>query len=246
MTNMLLVLVGLRQAVASDNEDNALNHDRAYWKNQARWARRDWPSLYELSPAERLQKVLDYVPSVDVSAASALSQYESLGELFSASSLSLASEFSESFAGFIEALSFLYLAANVEQAKRTVVHRQKRIVVDLIQQLSGYSSEEQVFVISFDSKGRMSFCDLVAHGLPNEVQIDPVALVRQAIARGAASIVIAHNHPSGDTEPSEADLNLTREMAELCNGLKIVFLDHIIVGRGKSLSIANQDPFLFD
>lgn len=232
--------------MASNNEDNALEHKKAYRKNQSRWARRDWPSLYELSPAERLQKVLDFVASVDVDAASALSQFESLGELFSTSSQSLSSEFSQTFADFIESLSFLYLAANVEQAKRTVVHRQNRIVVDLIQQLSGYSPEEQIFVISFDAKGRMSFCDLVARGLPNEVVIDPAALVRQAIARGAASIVIAHNHPSGDTEPSESDLALTKAVAELCNSLKILFLDHIIVGRGKSLAIASRDPFLFD
>ena len=59
--------------------------------------------------------------------------------------------------------------------------------------------------------------------------------VKRAMAHGATAIIIVHNHPSGDPTPSQADVKLTRELAEAGRHMKVMVHDHIIIGsQGRS------------
>jgi DNA repair protein RadC len=70
-------------------------------------------------------------------------------------------------------------------------------------------------------------------------------LFRYAMASGGVGIVLVHNHPSGDPEPSLEDLKLTREVLKAANIMDIEFLDHLVVADGGYTSIRSQNPSIW-
>ena len=72
----------------------------------------------------------------------------------------------------------------------------------------------------------------ISRGTVNESLAAPREIFRPAIIHSAYAFVLVHNHPSGDTSPSEADLQLTKRVAAAAQILQIKFLDHVIVGQG--------------
>lgn len=77
-------------------------------------------------------------------------------------------------------------------------------------------------------------------GTIDAVPFVPREIIGRALELGATSIIIAHNHPSGDPKPSPRDLECTRLLAQLCHGMDISFLDHVIVGRGSFVSLRRE------
>ena len=92
--------------------------------------------------------------------------------------------------------------------------------------------EERVFVLPMDANGRMLAKPiLVSVGHEDgTAAIEAGAIFREALKAGAEEIIVAHNHPSGDPTPSKADIAATKELKDLASRLKVVFLDHIIIG----------------
>lgn len=74
----------------------------------------------------------------------------------------------------------------------------------------------------------------------------PRAICRAALRAGAASVVVAHNHPSGDPTPSAADVAVTRRIAAACRSVDVPLVDHLIVtADGRWCSLRRDDPELF-
>jgi len=98
-------------------------------------------------------------------------------------------------------------------------------------------SKEQFFVLSFDVRNRFIEVDEISSGTLTASLVHPRETFEAAIRRHAASIIVAHNHPSGDSEPSEDDIKITRRLYEAGKILAIELLDHIIftIGSHKSL-----------
>jgi DNA repair protein RadC len=71
--------------------------------------------------------------------------------------------------------------------------------------------------------------ELISLGTINATIVHPREVLRPAIQKPSASIIIAHNHPSDDTEPSEDDIVLTKKIKEACEIMGIELLDHIII-----------------
>ncbi len=71
----------------------------------------------------------------------------------------------------------------------------------------------------------------ISQGTLDTILVHPREVFRTAIAAGASAIVLAHNHPSGDPAPSEADIRVTRDLIRAGQILKIEVLDHVILGR---------------
>ena len=71
----------------------------------------------------------------------------------------------------------------------------------------------------------------ISQGTLDTLLVHPREVFKPAITAGAAAIVLAHNHPSGDPTPSEADIKVTRDLIRAGQLLKIEVLDHIILGR---------------
>ena len=99
----------------------------------------------------------------------------------------------------------------------------------LIPLLSGCDSEKLV-VAHLDADQRLIETIESRSGEHDEVELPIRAIIEDAIRLGSAGIIVAHNHPSGDPQPSQADFAATRELAATAQSLGIQLHDHLIVG----------------
>jgi DNA repair protein RadC len=96
---------------------------------------------------------------------------------------------------------------------------------------------ERVRVLYLDTRNRLIMDDHVGDGTIDEAAIHPREVVRKALDVGATALILVHNHPSGNPEPSRADIEITRRIAEAGRLLGIVVHDHVIVGRDGHVSL---------
>lgn len=89
---------------------------------------------------------------------------------------------------------------------------------------------EQVRVLLVNTKNELILEDTVSVGSVNESIAHPREILRPAVIHSAYGFILAHNHPSGDPNPSQADHRLTRRIADAANLLQIQFLDHVVIG----------------
>lgn len=100
------------------------------------------------------------------------------------------------------------------------------------------ADREQVIVCCLDNKNAPINLNVVSMGTLNTSLIHPREVFKTAIMSNAASIVLFHNHPSGDPEPSQEDISITKRIADAGTLMGIELLDHIIIGlEGRYLSL---------
>lgn len=107
-------------------------------------------------------------------------------------------------------------------------------------------AQESIHVLALDSKLGLIERFMVALGTVNSATTTPREVFRWAIVANAARIIMVHNHPSGDVEPSQDDYNLTKRMIHAGSILGIGIEDHVIVGTGGFYSFRVNNPELFD
>lgn len=90
--------------------------------------------------------------------------------------------------------------------------------------------QEQLYVFLLNSRLRLKGHTLIGLGTLTGVVMSPMEVFRAAVVSAAFAIVVAHNHPSGDPTPSEADIRVTREMISAGQVLKINVVDHVVIG----------------
>lgn len=108
------------------------------------------------------------------------------------------------------------------------------------------AANEHVYIACLDTKLHMVGCFEASHGAVN-MSIFPVReIFQKALMIGAISIVICHNHPSGDTTPSPEDVSATRRVKEAGDIIGINVADHIIVGAGSReyYSFSDSSPVM--
>ena len=104
---------------------------------------------------------------------------------------------------------------------------------DVAELLQGYfknHDREEFVVVCLDQKHKVSVINSVSTGSLSETLVHPREVFKAAILANSAAIIIAHNHPSGDTTPSAEDKILTTRLREAGKILGIELLDHIIIG----------------
>ena len=137
------------------------------------------------------------------------------------------------------------IKAALELGKRLYKERaqkQKRIkkADDVISYVAEYygpylrdAKKEFFNVILLDIKNKPIHNIEIGKGSINASIVDPKEIIKEATIKSASSIILVHNHPSGDTEPSSEDINLTNRIIEACNFVGIKVLDHVIIGKNK-------------
>jgi len=95
----------------------------------------------------------------------------------------------------------------------------------------GDADREFFTVLTLNTKYRVIDKHLVSIGIVDACLVHPREVFRPAITDNASAIIIAHNHPSGDTSPSREDIKLTRQLIEVSRVIDIELLDHVIIGR---------------
>jgi DNA repair protein RadC len=104
-------------------------------------------------------------------------------------------------------------------------------VVRLLRAKNLVKDVETLQVLLLNTRRRLIRVDEVTDGTLDTLLVHPREVFKSAIAANAAAVVLAHNHPSGDPNPSEADIKVTRDLIRAGQLLKIEVLDHVIIGR---------------
>lgn len=100
--------------------------------------------------------------------------------------------------------------------------------------------QEEFHALLLNTRHRVIREVMVTRGILDASLIHPREVFRHAVAEGAAAVVLAHNHPSGDPEPSAEDHAVTRQLVAAGQALGIPVLDHVIVGRSAFRSLGGQ------
>ena len=100
-----------------------------------------------------------------------------------------------------------------------------------------YLAQENVRVLLLDINRRVIAAPTVYIGTLTTSVLRASEIYREAIVRGSAMLILAHNHPSGDPTPSPEDVEMTRSLAAAGRLLDIALVDHLIIGRGKWVSL---------
>jgi DNA repair protein RadC len=90
--------------------------------------------------------------------------------------------------------------------------------------------QEHFWVIILNAKNKVKFVDLISLGTPYSCYVQPREVFRRAISLGAYAVIIGHNHPSGDSRPSEEDVALTKKLIQIGSIIGIEVKDHVIIG----------------
>jgi DNA repair protein RadC len=114
-------------------------------------------------------------------------------------------------------------------------------IINLAEPQIGNLKKEALFVILLDVRARLIHSEVIALGTLSEVLAHPREVFQAAIRHGAYSLIVCHNHPSGDPTPSDADMQLTVRFLECAKLVGIALADHVIIGKGKHFSIKKGD-----
>lgn len=104
----------------------------------------------------------------------------------------------------------------------------------------GDLDHEECWVLYLNLKKRMLAKDMISSGSLEKTTVDTRTIVRKAIEKQARSIILVHNHPSGDPTPSEGDIRQTDLLRRALRAMELRLLDHIIIARNSFFSFADE------
>ena len=141
-----------------------------------------------------------------------------------------------------ELVAVLELArrALAEQLRSQPVFETPGAVKDYVQLQLGQRPHEVFAVLFLDSQHRLIALEELFRGTLSQTSVYPREVALRALHHHAAAVVLAHNHPSGHVQPSRADEVLTQTLKTALGLLDVRVLDHVIVGPGQALSMAEQ------
>lgn len=124
--------------------------------------------------------------------------------------------------------------------KKEIKITEPRIVADYLMEELRYLKQEVLVVIYLNTKNTIIGKEIVSKGSLNSSIVHPREVFSGAVKNSSASIVVAHNHPSGDSTPSSEDISVTQRLVECGRLLGISLIDHIIIGNGTYTSLKER------
>ena len=122
------------------------------------------------------------------------------------------------------------------EVKRRPVIGSWQALIDYCTVAAGYAAIEEFRLLFLDKKNALILDEPQQRGTVDHTPVYPREVVKRALALGASAIIMVHNHPSGDTTPSRADIDMTRTVAKALEAVGIALHDHIVIGRGRHSS----------
>lgn len=205
---------------------------------------RDW----DISPSTASQTIRDRqileqlltianIPTAKAVAAELVQEHGSLAAALTASA-------EQATADPISTLLSSVQSAVVESLRPKTVDRmcltKARDVIEYLVVAMAHLPVEEVRVLFLDAKNRLIRDEAIARGSVSEAPIYPREILRRSLALGATALILAHNHPSGDPEPSDSDILATHRLAKAGTELGIAVHDHIIIGRMGWVSLRDR------
>ena len=119
-----------------------------------------------------------------------------------------------------------------DQAMQRPVLTSWQALLDYCHAAMAYQADEQFRVLYLNRKNILIADEVQQKGTVDHTPVYPRQVVKRALELGATALIMVHNHPSGDAKPSQADINMTREVAEAAQKLGIQVHDHLIIAKG--------------
>ena len=138
---------------------------------------------------------------------------------------------------FFQGLSTHYAK---EKLPKKITFDSPQVVATFLQEKIGREKKEHFYILALDSRNNLVKMNNVSIGTLDASLVHPREVFKEAIQVSAAKVIIAHNHPSGDSEPSEGDLVITNRLVEAGKILEIEVVDHIIVTSNSFLSFKER------
>jgi DNA repair protein RadC len=110
-------------------------------------------------------------------------------------------------------------------------------LVDYCSVQIGYNKVEELHLLFLDRKNVLIKHERQQRGTVNHTPVYTREVVKRALELGASALIMVHNHPSGDSTPSQTDIAVTKDIAKAAAPLGIMLHDHIIIGRGQHTSL---------
>lgn len=114
---------------------------------------------------------------------------------------------------------------------RPLIHSPQALL-DYLHTLVAHKAKEEVHIIFLDTAGRLIVDERLSTGLVREVSVPMRKILARALEVSAASAILVHNHPSGDSSPSPADIETTKRLAQALGAINIILHDHVIIAKG--------------
>ncbi|MDX5393459.1 MAG: DNA repair protein RadC [Caulobacteraceae bacterium] len=118
-----------------------------------------------------------------------------------------------------------------EQVGRRTVITSWSQLLDYVKLALAHEPREQFRVLFLDKKNQLIADEVQNHGTVDHAPVYPREVMRRALELSASAIILVHNHPSGDPTPSQADIDMTRQVIDAGRVLRITVHDHLVVGR---------------
>jgi DNA repair protein RadC len=110
-------------------------------------------------------------------------------------------------------------------------------VLDYVRAAQAFAEKEQFRILFLDKRNQLIADEVQQQGTVDHTPVYPREVVKRALELSATAIILVHNHPSGDPTPSQADIEMTRQIAAVAKPLGVALHDHIIVGRDGHASL---------
>jgi DNA repair protein RadC len=147
------------------------------------------------------------------------------------------------------------LKAAVELGKRLMLSQYKddfstinspQDIINLLMEEMRYLSKEHFKIVLLNVKNKIIAIETISIGSLNTSIVHPREVFKPAIEKSASSVVLVHNHPSGDPTPSKEDVEVTKRLVEAGKILGIKVLDHVIIGDGRGISLREKGYYDFE
>lgn len=125
------------------------------------------------------------------------------------------------------------------EVKQRPVLSSWQAVIDYCRAAMAFADKEQFRILFLDKRNHLIADEVQQTGTVDHTPAYPREVVKRALELSATAVILVHNHPSGDPTPSQADIHMTRQIADVAKPLGIELHDHIIVGRHGHASLRN-------
>jgi DNA repair protein RadC len=126
-----------------------------------------------------------------------------------------------------------------ESFERGSIHSPEEAAHLILHEMSALEQEE-LWVLLLNTRNKLISTEAIYRGSLNSSQVRIGEIFKTAIRRNAASIIVAHNHPSGDPTPSPDDIAVTRGIVEAGKLMDVDVLDHLVIGSGNFVSLKQR------
>jgi DNA repair protein RadC len=116
-------------------------------------------------------------------------------------------------------------------------------VLDYVRAAQAFADKEQFRILFLDKRNQLIADEVQQEGTVDHTPVYPREVVKRALELSATALILVHNHPSGDPTPSRADIDMTKQIADVAKTLGIQLYDHVIVGKDGHASLKGLKLF---